>query len=60
MHIKAFVLSKGRIKKLLQLVVLPENVKFYDSIVTKEDNIIISKSKIRAQQMLCENCRNKE
>jgi hypothetical protein len=44
------------VKKLLQFVVLPENVKFYDSIVTKEDNIIISKSKIIAQQMLCENC----
>ncbi len=43
------------VKKLLQFVVSPENVKFYDSIVTKEDNIIISKSKIRAQQMLCEN-----
>jgi hypothetical protein len=43
------------VKKLLQFVDLPENVKFYDSKVTKEDNIIISKSKIRAQQILCEN-----
>jgi hypothetical protein len=30
------------VKKVLQFVVLPQNVKFDDSIVIKEDNIIIT------------------
>jgi hypothetical protein len=58
MHMKALALWKSQfndVKKLLQFVVLPPNFKFYDSIVIKEDNII-SKSKIRAQKMLRENC----
>ncbi len=41
-------------KKLLEYVILPLNLKFYDSITCSEENIIESKSKSRAHQLICE------
>lgn len=40
-------------KKLLEYVILPSNVNFYDSITCLEENIIHSKSKSRAYQLIC-------
>jgi hypothetical protein len=41
------------VKKLLEYVILPPNVNFYDSITCLEENIIHSKSKSRAYQLIC-------
>jgi hypothetical protein len=42
------------VKKLLKYVIIPPNVKFYESLTYSEEVVNISESKLRAHQILCE------